>query len=270
MLEGYGAPHAPGGGQGGNVSLPSSGGGGLSGFDASLANGAIRAAISGAAGLAAQGAINVAYAVMYGPELAAPGIGWTVAAVAAIVLFVLSLFGIDIFGGGGSRPTLPPMLYRFFHYVAAKFLGLLPCLAPNMYDSAAVEAAAMFSSPVAVPSSAPLSMSGDPYGGRLTEAAEYRKPPPPEYRNGTPKLPFGPCAGMWLSLTAPASVGCGIWGLACAGGTLPACPLSAGACLAVVTEVLGCYGESLGKPFPGFNEGVPPGGVEQPPPAPVP
>jgi hypothetical protein len=72
--------------------------------------------------------------------------------------------------GGGSRPTLPPMLYRFFHYVAAKFLGLLPCFAPNMYDSAAVEAAAMFAPPLAAISDNPPSMSGDPYGGHKTQA----------------------------------------------------------------------------------------------------
>ncbi|MBE3603314.1 hypothetical protein IMX07_06720 [bacterium] len=79
--------------------------------------------------------------------------------------------------GGGSRPTLPPMLYRFFHYVAAKFLGLLPCLAPNMYDSAAVEAAAMFSLPVAVSSSAPPSMSGNPHGGHIALIGDLLGPP---------------------------------------------------------------------------------------------
>ena len=72
--------------------------------------------------------------------------------------------------GGGSRPTLPPMLYRFFHYVAAEFLGLLPCLAPNMYDSAAVEAAALFAPPVAVASAEPPSLSGNPYGGQVSMA----------------------------------------------------------------------------------------------------
>ncbi len=172
--------------------------------------------------------------------------------------------------GGGSRPTPPPMDYRFFHYPSGPLLGVLAGLAPNMYDSAAVEAAAIFAPPVAALSANPPSTSGNPYGGHLTKAAEYRKPPPPEYRNGTPKEPFGPCAGMWLSLSLPASVGCGMLGLACAGGTLPACPLSAASCLAVITGVLGCYGESRGKPFPNFNEGVPPGDVEQPPPAPVP
>ncbi|MBE3604022.1 hypothetical protein IMX07_10350 [bacterium] len=41
--------------------------------------------------------------------------------------------------GGGSRPTLPPMLYRFFHYVAAQFLGVLLTLVPNMQDSVVIE-----------------------------------------------------------------------------------------------------------------------------------
>jgi len=78
--------------------------------------------------------------------------------------------------GGAGRP-LRPMLYRFFHYVAAEFLGLLPCLAPNMYDSAAVEAAAMFSLPVAVSSSAPPSMSGNPYGGHIALIGDLLGPP---------------------------------------------------------------------------------------------
>jgi hypothetical protein len=62
------------------------------------------------------------------------------------------------------------MLYRFFHYVAAEFLGLLACLAPNMLDSAAVEAATPFSSPLADISNNPPSTSGDPSGGHLTMA----------------------------------------------------------------------------------------------------
>jgi len=173
-------------------------------------------------------------------------------------------------GSGGSRPTPPPMLYRFFHYVAAEFLGLLPCLVPNMYDSAAVEAAAIFASLLAAISDNPPSMSGNPYGGHLTKAAEYRKPPPPEYRNGTPKEPFWPCAGMWAAFTLPTAVGCGVYSFSCGSGVVPACGLALGACLGEGAGFIGCYNQSLGKPFPNFDEGVPPGDVEQPPPAPVP
>jgi hypothetical protein len=38
--------------------------------------------------------------------------------------------------GGGSRPTLPPMDFRFFHYPSATFLGVPDAIAPAMRDSA--------------------------------------------------------------------------------------------------------------------------------------
>ncbi|MBE3604018.1 hypothetical protein IMX07_10330 [bacterium] len=175
-----------------------------------------------------------------------------VAAVVAIIEAVLDAFGISIFGGGGSRPTLPPMLYRFFHYVAAKFLGLLPCLAPNMYDSAAVEAAAIFAPPFAAISDNPPSTSGNPYGGHLTKAAEYRKPPPPEFHNGTPKTvsPTYSCNPANLTIGASACLGLGIpcvGGIAGAPEDVPlapaikaACSLGALGCLGLGAEVMCC------------------------------
>jgi hypothetical protein len=173
MLEGYGAPHAPGGGQGGNVSLPSSSGGGANtaSYAANAAIGVGAGAAVVVAGAVAANAVWVGDITIAGAIGAAAGgpVGIIAVAVVAIVAAVLDFLGINLFGGG-SRPTPPPWYYRFFHYVAAKLLGLLPCLAPNMYDSAAVEAAAIFASPFAAISDNPPSMTGNPYGGHVTMA----------------------------------------------------------------------------------------------------
>ncbi len=177
-LEGYGAPNAPGGGKGGGGSQPSSSGGGGGGFNfaASAENGAAQYAISQAAADAVQGIVNAAYVALYGVETGIPVVGPAVALVTAIVQAVLDLFGISIFGGGGSRPTPPPMDYRFFHYPSGPLLGVLPCLAPNMYDSAAVEAAAIFAPPFAALSDNPPSLTGNPYGDHI-ERVQYSSPP---------------------------------------------------------------------------------------------
>ncbi len=60
------------------------------------------------------------------------------------------------------------MDYRFGHYPAGEFIGVLAALLPDMTDSAAVEAAAMFAPPPAAASAAPPSTSGDPSGGHVT------------------------------------------------------------------------------------------------------
>ncbi len=106
---------------------------------------------------------------MYEVEASAGAIGRAVAAFVAIVEAVLDIFGIDLFGGG-SRPTPPPMDYRFFHYPSGPFLGVPYAIMPNMLDSAAVEAATPFSSPLAAISDNPPSTSGNPYGGHLSKA----------------------------------------------------------------------------------------------------
>jgi hypothetical protein len=166
-LEGYGAPNAPGGGQGGGAGLPSGGaGGGGVGFgsfaspgvavNGAIGAGAGAAIVAGYAGFAvatASAEAGITFGAAFSAALSGPP-GWIALAVFAVVAAALDLFGVDLFGGG-SRPTPPPMLYRFFHYVAAEFLGLLACLAPNMLDSAAVEAATPFSSPLRSPPPSP-------------------------------------------------------------------------------------------------------------------
>ncbi len=146
-LEGYGAPHAPGAGQGGGAGLPSSGGGGLSATGAA-GNAAIGIGAGAAvivAGAVAANAVWVGDITIVGAIGAAAGgpVGIIAAAVVAIVAAALDLFGVDLFGGG-SRPTPPPMDYRFFHYPSATFIGVPLVLVPNMNDSAPAEVAEIF------------------------------------------------------------------------------------------------------------------------------
>ena len=90
-------------------------------------------AASGIGALAGEGGLAALIGV------SATGIGIAVAAVAATVLWILDLFGFDLFGGG-SATVIPPGYYRLVHYVLSYFLGVPYGLTPNMGDSVAYEA----------------------------------------------------------------------------------------------------------------------------------
>jgi hypothetical protein len=206
LLEGYGAPHAPGGGQGGGAASPSggAGGGGMGLFGSFASPGA---AVNGAIGAGAEAAFVAGYA---GYMVATAGVesgltysaavsaalgppGWIAAAVILVAVAVLDFFGIGLFGGG-SRPTPPPMLYRFFHYVAAEFLGLLPCLAPNIEDSGP--------------------QMGRYILAQYVRGPEYRVAPQPEYRPAPSRQPaqrmdMGTCLALTSPAGLPVAIGCG-------------------------------------------------------------
>ncbi len=139
------------------------------------------------------------------------------------------------------------MLYRFFHYVAAEFLGLLACLAPNMLDSAAVEAATPFSSPLAAISDNPPSTSGNPYGGNLTMAQFIPKPSvaPQAPKTPNPRAEAESKALVWLRCAydfAHLNTGLGLGLTGCAAGSAmsgPAAPVSAPVCYGIVGGLLG-------------------------------
>jgi hypothetical protein len=67
------------------------------------------------------------------------GIGIAVAAVAAAVLGILDLFGIDLFGGGHA-PPLSAGHFRVPHYVPSEFIGCSD-VTPNMENSMGEEIA---------------------------------------------------------------------------------------------------------------------------------
>lgn len=156
QLEGRGVPFAPSGSQHAGFRLPSHSGG---------------AGSSGAGQQAAVDAGSLELASIYEFEIygseANPVVGLAVAAVTALIQGVLDLFGIDLFGGGGSV-TLPNGYYRVAHYPAGQFIGVVPALVPVMKDSAAVEAATIVAPPLGAVSAEPPSTSGDPYGGHVT------------------------------------------------------------------------------------------------------
>jgi hypothetical protein len=174
---------------------------------------------------------------------------------------VLEFFGISIFGGGESRPTPPPMLYRFFHYVAAEFLGLLPCLAPNMYDSAAVEAAAIFAPPFAALSANPPSTSGNPYGGPVSMAQYVASSPSaapnPQIKKAPPvpapkPTPYPQCMARYFAGAnakyAELPGACVAGGISCLLTGLPiACVPGYAACLGGLFIEAKCYKQSEGQ-----------------------
>ncbi len=107
---------------------------------------------------------------------------------------------------------------------------------------------------------------GAPFGLIVTEGSPVQliqsieRPPPPEFHaapSGSVSFPL--CEGLFLSLTAPAVVGCWVYGSACLGGGLPACALAFATCGTEVAGLGGCYAQAHGKPFPGFGEDLPPG-----------
>jgi hypothetical protein len=88
---------------------------------------------------------------------------------------------------------------------------------------------------------------------------EYHRAPAPTRQE---PVPFGLCAGTFAAFSAPAIVGCGVYGIARAKGALPACFLAAGACGYEAAGLYGCYRQAHGQPFPDLPE-PPPGDVPQ-------
>jgi len=90
--------------------------------------------------------------------------------------------------------------------------------------------------------------------------------PTPQLGSSRPgSLPFPLCEGDFLVMTIPAVFACGIYGVSCAGGVLPACALAASACGFEAAGVLGCVSQANGGRFPSLPEDIPPGDVSHPP-----
>ncbi len=149
--------------------------------------------------------------------------------------------------GGDRRPTPLPMQTRFGHYPAGEFIGVLAAPFPDMTDSAAIEAAAMFASPVAVSSAEPPSTSGDPSGGHVTLAqftgrspSAAQTPKATNRRDGAESK-----ALVWLRCAydfAHLNTGLGLGLTGCAAGSAmsgPAAPVSAPVCYGIVGGLLG-------------------------------
>jgi hypothetical protein len=144
----------------------------------------------------------------------------------------------DLFGRGNSAPPIPYQMRHHRHPIYP-ILGIADDLTPTQASEAI----------------------------QLIQSIE--RPPPPELHAApSGALSFSVCEGLFLSLTAPAVMGCGVYGSLCLGGGLPACGLAAGTCLPEAAGLIGCYSQAHGGQFPDFGEHLPPG--ERTPEAPTP
>ena len=168
---------------------------------------------------------------------------------AASAIYDLFTIFDDIFGGGGS-PPIPRQLMHRRHPLYGQIIGIDSGLIPT-------EASA-------------CKLCADPHPCRkapLQKAAFMQDHTQPEYHRAPAPtrqepVPFGLCAGTFAAFSAPAIVGCGVYGIARANGALPACFLAAGACGYEAAGLYGCYRQAHGQPFPDLPE-PPPGDVPQ-------
>jgi RHS repeat-associated protein len=159
-----------------------------------------------------------------------------------LVDFFSSLFG----GGGDSQPVIPPGYRRRAHYPPGEFIGAGLALLPAQENSDSEE------DPIPGGWRVILVADGDQYTRGLNTGKHS-----PQYRNGTPKLPFGACVGMIGAVSLPTIAALGSYVVACA-TTWAACIPVAGAVGYIATIIEGCHEQSLGKPVPDLGE-PPPG-----------
>jgi hypothetical protein len=169
-------------------------------------------------------------------------------AVAFGIDFLVNFFE-DLFSGPNS-PPIPRKLMHKRHPLYGEILGI---------DTGII---------ATVGSDGPPQFCGDPKNcnkSPLQKAPnpgaqpEYHKAPPPATQK---PLGFWVCEGTFAAFTAPAVVGCGAYGYACANGVIPACALAIATCGYEIAGAKACYDQAHGKPFPDLPE-PPPGDVPQ-------